>query len=248
MDLLVDIILVAVFALTVVVCASRGFIKSVWWLLRAVLSLGAAFLFGDRLGSWLMDRFMLDKFTAVAEDALKAIVKEENGVFDLSELFSSMPESFQNLLSRFGADVSSLGGTYAGAEQASVSDVSAMAADIAHPVASVVSGALGYVIAFLIAFVVISIVGWVVKLIAELPGIRRVNHLLGGIFGALCGFVYLWVICLAISAFVESGIAENESRALMELAGHSYLFRFFCGFSPLDYVNIDISGVLGTLS
>lgn len=247
MDLLVDIILISVFVLTVVVCASRGFIKSVWWLLRAVLSLGTAFLFGERLADWIMDRFMLDKFTSIAEDAVKAIAKESNGVFDLSELFSSMPENFQALLARFGADATSLGGTYAGAEHASAGDVSAMAADIAHPVASVVSGALGYVVAFLVAFVLITVVGWVVKLVAELPGIRGVNHLLGGIFGVLCGFVYLWVICLAISAFVESGIAESESRALMELAGHSHLFRFFCGFSPLDYVNIDISGVVGSL-
>lgn len=244
MDLLVDIILISVFVLTVAVCASRGFIKSVWWLLRAVLSLGSAFLFGEQLGGWIMDRFMLDKFTSIVEDAIKAIAGEQNGVFDLSELFSSMPESFQSLLSRFGADAMSLGGTYAGVEHASAGDVNAMAADIAHPVASVVSVALGYVIAFFVSFVLITVIGWVVKLVAELPGIKGMNHLLGGIFGVLCGFVYLWVICLAISAFVESGIAENESRALMELAEHSHLFRFFCGFSPLDYVNIDISGMV----
>ena len=58
MNWLVDIILVAVFVLTVAVCAKRGFVKSIWWLLRAVLSLGAALLFGRYFGEWIMDRFM----------------------------------------------------------------------------------------------------------------------------------------------------------------------------------------------
>lgn len=243
---IVDIILVSIFVLTVVVCASRGFVKSIWWLLRAVLSLGAAFLFGHNFGSWLMDRFLLEKFTDAARSSLSGIVKESNGSYDISELFESMPESFRSLLERFGADASELGSTYGASANASAGDINSMAADIATPIARVVSEALGYVAVFFAAFLIITIVGWVIRLIAELPVLRSVNHLLGGIFGVICGFIYLWVICLAISAFVESGIAENESRALRELAEKSYLFRFFCGFSPFDYINI--SKIVGAFS
>lgn len=238
MNWVIDIVLASVFILTVVVCAARGFVKSIWWLLRAVLSLGASFLFGHRFGTWLMERFILGKFTDVARASLESIVHENNGSFDISEAFSSMPESFRSLLARFGADASTLQGVYGGSSNSSASDLNALASDIATPVARVVSEALGYVAVFLIVFIVVTVLGWVVRLIAELPVLRSVNHLLGGVFGVACGFIYLWVICLAISAFVESGIAETESRALMQLAQESYLFRFFCGFSPLDYINI----------
>lgn len=246
MNWLVDIILVAVFVLTVAVCAKRGFVKSIWWLLRAVLSLGAALLFGRYFGEWIMDRFMFEKFTNVVYSSLNGIVNETNGSFDLSELFSSAPESFMSLLERFGADTEALSEKFAGSANASTIDMNNLAADIAEPVARVVSQALGHVAVFLAVFLVITIIGWVVRLIAELPVLRNVNHLLGGLFGVVCGFIYLWVICTAISAFVESGIAENESRQLMQLAQHSYIFRFFCDFSPLDYINI--SKITGFIS
>ena len=246
MNWLVDIILVSVFVLTVVVCAARGLVKSIWWLLRAVLSLGAAFLFGQRFARWLMDRFLLEKFTNLARTSLEGIVKENNGGFDIAELFESLPESFSSLLTRFGADADKLKSAYSGATAAPASDINSMAEEIATPVAGVVSNALGYVAVFFGAFLIITIVGWVIGLIAELPVLRGVNRLLGGLFGVICGFIYVWVICLAMSAFVESGIAGNDSFALKELADKSYLFRFFCGFSPFDYINI--TKIVGALS
>lgn len=246
MNWLIDIILVSVFILTVAVCARRGLVKSIWWLLRAVLSLGSAFLFGSRCGDWLLDCFIMQKFTDAAYDSISSIVHETNGAYDISELFSTMPESFGALLERFGADASKLGGTYAGASSASAMDLRALAADVASPVAHIVSRALGYVAAFLAAFIVLTIVGLVIRLIAELPVLRSVNHLFGGIFGVICGFIYLWVICMALSAVVESGIAESESQSLRQLAENSYLFRFFCNFSPLDYINITkFAGLIG---
>ncbi len=248
MNWIVDIILAAIFVLTVLVCVKRGFVKSIWSLFRAVVSVGAAFLFGRSMGEWLMNRFLFKKFTDIAYSSLSSIVHENNGSFDLSELFSSMPESFTSLLERFGADTASLSEKFAGKATASSIELNELASDIAKPVAQIVSQSLGYVIVFLSAFLVISIIGLVVKLIAELPVIRGVNHLLGGLFGVICGFIYLWVICTAIAAFVESGLAQSESRNLVQLAQQSYIFRFFCNFSPFDYINISkIAGFISTL-
>ncbi len=246
MNWIVDIVLVSVFAITVIVNAKRGFVRSIWGLLRAVLSLGASVLFGGELGDMLFERFAKQKFTDIAYDALSNMVTENNGSYNISELFSSMSDGFRSLMIRFGADIEALGADYSEAHAASTIELNNLASDIATPVAKVVSHAVGYVIVFLAVFIVITIIGWVIRLMAELPVLKGINHLLGGVFGALCGFIYLWIICIAISAWVESGIAENESRMLMQIVEGSYIFRFFCNFSPLDYVNI--ADVLNNIS
>jgi uncharacterized membrane protein required for colicin V production len=239
MNWLLDIALVSLFLIIVIIDAKRGFVKAVWGFARAIASSVLAVMFGGALGTLLYKVFILDAVTDTVYATVVPMIDLSNGAYNVAGLFERMPDGFADLLSRFGVTPESIEGLFGSITHATESNVREMAQRIAEPIADVISTVLGYVIIFLIAMIALFIVGKVVDLLSKLPVINTLNSFLGAVFGAASGFIYLLVICLLIGVFVEYGLAGESTEALSSIAQDSYIFRFFCRFSPVDFININ---------
>ena len=238
MNWLLDIILVVFFALVVFITAKRGFVKSIWSLITSVAALAAALFFGELLGSFIYDVFALDFFTGTIETALSAIIQPEAGLYNIANLFEETSEEFVNILASCGITAEEIASQYADITAATQEAFTEFARSIAAPVARTISNAIGYVAIFFVTLILMFIVGKIVNLAVKLPVLKQANGVLGALLGVIMGLIYIWIISIVISVFVETGLIGESTATLKAIAENSYIFRFFCHLSPLDYINI----------
>lgn len=236
--MIIDLILLAFFALIILIYALRGFAKSVWGIIRVGASVVAAFLFGGIVGSWLKDIFIHSAISSATREALVPMVSRLNDSFDLSDLFARLPAEFSGLLERCGADLSGLSETFGKLTSATEEEFNQLSERIAEPLADTVSKCAGYVLTFLIVSILLSIIWVVVDGITKLPVVKSVNRFLGALFGAAAGLIYLWIICLVLGLISESSAAGETLETLRSQASSSVIVQFFCAISPFDFVNI----------
>ena len=105
--------------------------------------------------------------------------------------------------------------------------------------ARLLSEILGCISVFFACFLIMLVVGIIAKSrIRKIPVFNTVNHILGFCFGIVAGVVYVWVICWIISFLVEKHLAGSSTEYVRIIAENSFIFRFFCNLSPLEYINI----------
>lgn len=236
--MVLDIALIALYFIIVIIYIKRGFIKSIWGFVRVAAAVAAAYFFGGQFGQWLNDRFILKAVTDTTTGALKPMLTQNNSSFDISELFEKIPRGFTDLIERCGADIDDLEGIFGNFDKASDADVASMAEKISQPISDTISKAAGYVAVFVGVWLIMFIIGQIVFLLSEIPGIDNVNEFLGGVLGVFVGFIYVWIICLLLSIFVENSVVTSSGEALRTITDSSYVFRILCDISPLDFINI----------
>lgn len=234
-----DILLVFIFALIVFIDSKRGFVKAAWGFVRAAASVILSLMFGGALGGLFYRIFMLDAVTNTVYSTLEPTIGLTGGSYDISAVFEGN-EQFSALLARFGVTAESLQDKFGSITNATQDTVREMAENIAAPIAETLSTVLGFVVIFVISMIALFVVGKVVDLLAKLPVIKKLNSFLGAVFGAASGFIYVWIVCLVFSMLIEYRVAGQTTDSLVLMVKDSYIFNFFCSFSPFDFIHIGL--------
>ena len=218
MKFVIDILLIAVFALLIFRGLRRGFMKSILSFGRLVLSLAITIIFGSDFSAWIDGRFInppvfnavSGKFSAIAAD----VTATANGSIDA--LVEKIPQAFRGYLDLESVDPAA--------------DINALADQWAHSVAAgiskVISLILGFILLFLITFLVLSVVIFIVKKLAQLPVIKTVDKILGVVVGVLSGVLVVIVLSAILGAVL--GIMGQK-----EIVEGSLLLRLFAGVRDL---------------
>ena len=220
MQLVIDILLVIVFALLVFRGWRRGFMKSILSLGRLILSLVITSLFGSAFAGWLDVKFInppvfeavFKKFSKIAADVTASA---EGGIDALVE---KIPNAFRGYL-----DLESVDPT---------AEINALAEEWSHTVADgisrVISLILGFILLFAISFVVLTIVIFIVGKLAKLPAIKAVDKLLGLVVGLFSGAVAVIIISIILGAIL--GLVGRG-----EVVEGSFMLRLFGGLKDLIF-------------
>ena len=214
MQLVIDILLIAIFALLVFRGWWRGFMKSILSLGRLILSLVITILFGSAFAAWLDAKFVNPPvfeavFKKFSDVAAEVTASAEGGIDALVE---KIPEAFRGYL-----DLESVDPT---------AEINALVEEWSHTVADgisrVISLILGYILLFVISFVVLTVVIFIVGKLAKLPAIKTVDKLLGLVMGVISGAVAVIIISVILSA-VLGVIGQGE------VVEASFMLRLFSG-------------------
>ena len=220
MQLVIDILLIAVFALLVFRGWWRGFIKSVLSFGRLVLSLIITILFGSTFASWLDVKFInppvfeavFKKFSKVAADVTATA---EGGIDALVE---KIPNAFRGYL-----DLESVDPT---------AEINALVEEWSHTVANgisrVISLILGFVLLFAISFIILTIVIFIVSKLAKLPLVNTVDKLLGLVVGIFSGAVGVIIISIILSAIL--GLLGQD-----DVVEGSFMLRLSAGIKDIIF-------------
>ena len=218
----IDLLILAVFVITVAVYTVRGFAKSVIGFVVMVASLLAASLLGPYLAEMFYDGFMLDVVGKAVCEAITSLYDGVVGSIDGEAIIASLPEAIKNMLSFAGADLEELS-----AQLMTSSGIDNAAETVAGPIAHFISELVAYILVFVLAFIVFKLVSKLVVRIFELPVLRTLNKLAGFLLGLLVGFLICWGIALALR--LVFGMLALDDPVFLELADPSgtYLYSFF---------------------
>lgn len=241
MSWILDVFLILLYIFVIIVCAYRGFVKSVWSTVTVIGALILAYIFGPSLSEWVYDAFVYDCVSSYTYETVESIIEEKSDGYDVSDLLETAPDEFLNLLEHCGADLEEIKSTLSSSVTVSKDELYELAGTIALPVSGTISNLIGFVSIFLGAVIIISLLGFVLRLIVKVPIIRSINSLLGAVLGVAEGFIIVWIVCLIIGLLVENGFMNTEySETLHLIANDSRLLKFFCELSPIDFINIRI--------
>ena len=119
---------------------------------------------------------------------------------NVQEVISSLPAAIVKAAQSMGVDIAAIS-EKAGSVDLSASNIAAEICDsVAKPIAVAVLKVLSFAVIFFVCDFFLQIAAKVVCKLFELPVIRSVNRVLGGVFGALKGLFVVVFACLLLDA------------------------------------------------
>ncbi len=239
MKFIFDIFLLLIIILVSTVSAKRGFVRSVWSTVAIIGSFTVAYVFGAAVGEYICKDYILKIVTDYTFEIIESLISAPEGNYNLTELFSTLPEEFALLAESCGADLGILSDRFLSSVAMSEEHVYELASSIAEPISRTISHAVGILCSFLLSLVVFAIIGFAVRIIAKLPIVKTLDGVLGLAFGFLKGIIIVCMLCVVAAIFIESEFMNgNVGVYFRALTENSYIFRLFCAYSPIDFINV----------
>ena len=218
--IVLDVIFAVVGVLTIVLCAKKGFFKTLMGFLRLLLAIVAAYLFGGKLATFIADKFMAEPIRNSVYNKIEAMYQSAAESFDAQKILSSFPKFLMNDSMR--EQIGSMDET---GEELVVSATDS----ISGVLTKIASSAVGYLIVFLVALLVLFLVSLIIgALIKKLFLLRTVDCILGGVVGALLAWIILFVGASIVKFFWGSEDFYTQS-VIVKFLGNTSLpeqFKF----------------------
>ncbi len=227
MNIVIDIILAAIIGLFVIYGLRKGFVTAVMNLASFLIAGICAVIFSTRIADRLYDGFFLSRISSFIE---KSIGDSAAGK-SISELFSTKPQFFVDILNRYST-FSEVEGFYNSGKTVSLSDICDF---MAAPFAGTVSNVLAFVLVFLAVYIILSIIAFLLNRICHLPILRSANRLLGLLLGAAGGVCLAWVISLAFVNLIPWLSATFPKTITEDLTDKTVLLKWLYNFNPLTF-------------
>ena len=226
MSIILDVILIAIFAAYVIFAAKKGFIRSLLELVAAVLSLFLAFqlspVFAQATYDGFVEKAMVEALSEQIDEKFDtmSVAEQTNAVID------AMPDFAVSLASSAGVDIDNIKAQIT-TEKFDPSNIAQSVVDnIAEPI---VIGALTILMFIILAILLLfglKIVAILISKMFEDSVVGSMNTGLGAGLGAIKGAIVLVFICTVLRLVFSNGDSE------LSLAVND---SFVVGL--LDYVN-----------
>lgn len=206
LPLVVDGILILIFAACIFEGRRKGFIKMVLSVIAVIISIGVAHTLSVPVAAWANESFAKEGVSQYIEEQLGGMLETEN-VQD-SENGEMLPEELKSFIEKYGI---SLDGIF---EDASVKENieqtgEKIAERILDAVLLPVLETLCFIIIYIICSSLLSILVSVVGSLFKLPIINGINKALGGVLGAVKGLAVISVLSV-LAVFAAGIVPENE--------------------------------------
>lgn len=209
MGYVVDFIIVVI-ALSVVINAwKKGFIKSIAGLVTGVVSFIVAYAFTPMLGNYIYNNFALETLSGGIAKTIGSLSRTQAGTFDLSAMYSEMPDALKQIIDRYSVDEGKLGELCAGVTDGTEKTVEKLSEYIAAPIADTLSSAVAFIGIFIGALIVLNLVIFLIDLIFKLPVLNGTNKTLGLLFGVGEALI-LAVLISSVAASVITALGSVD--------------------------------------
>lgn len=232
MFIILDVVLVAIFALMVFLAVKKGFLKSLLDFVAVILAFVLAFSLSSPVAELLYDSVVEDIIISsveaqIDEDNFDASIAAEEVKTALKEL----PESLVSLASAVGVDFDDIIDDVDFDKVNPSDSVNTLVRKIAAPIAIKILTAVSFLLLAVIFLIVFKVLALLISKIAKLPLIGEADKILGGILGGLKGILILGFICTLIYGFFSSGDSEFS-----EMVNDSLIIGLFENFtSPFKF-------------
>ena len=237
MSLVFDLVILAVCVTAIVLGAKRGFIKSVMGVCTLIAALCLAYAFTPTLAGYIRTSAPLVNISESIGDTIKSLSRTEEGGYNLEKMFDDMPDAFQQILHRYGADEHELAGEIVTEEAATEAVVDALAKDIADPVVNVISRVVAFLAIFVAAVVVLKLLTLLLDLLFQLPVLKTANTMLGLVVGIVIAFFWIMVLCPLSITLIRALSSISPDLFNESVIENSVILSIFENNNIGDYLN-----------
>lgn len=227
MSIILDVILVTIFAAFVFTAAKKGFMRTLLELLAVIVALALSYQFSPVVAQATYDEIVEKSLVEVVETQIDETVNVSSVTTQAEVLLDSIPGFMASFASSAGVDLDEIK-TQISSEKFSSANLAIELVDkIAKPIAV---GALTAIFFLLLSVVLIFVLKWIAGLLAKLfklPLIGTVNKVLGGVLGACKGVLVIVFICTFLDILFANGDSE-----ISDMVNNSYVVGLLDNINP----------------
>lgn len=227
MSIILDVILVTIFAAFVFTAAKKGFMRTLLELLAVIVALALSYQFSPVVAQATYDEIVEKSLVEAVETQIDETVNVSSVTTQAEVLLDSIPGFMASFASSAGVDLDEIK-TQISSEKFSSANLAIELVDkIAKPIAV---GALTAIFFLLLSVVLIFVLKWIAGLLAKLfklPLIGTVNKVLGGVLGACKGVLVIVFICTFLDIIFANGDGE-----ISDMVNNSYVVGLLDNINP----------------
>ena len=206
---IVDWIILAVIAVSVIYGLHRGFINGVLSLAALMASAALAFMLSGDLAAWLQQNKTLVDTLIYYTDAGSRINNLDLSLLPVSQVTQSALEQIlrsANLPSAF--ETAFISGFSSAAGTTNIAQL------LSQTIVSVSLSILSFLICFFIAYVVCTFLIHLISYVFELPVLRHLDSLAGGVFGLVRGVLFTFILFAIVPIILAVVPVDFVSEAI----------------------------------
>ena len=203
MSLILDVIIIAVFVITLVWSVKRGFIKAMTGLISFVAALVVAMWLSAPVAAWAYDTVVAPSVHTALEQAQTDV--DQSAAVSADAVLEGMPDGVRAILSSIG--ISS--GEELTAKLSPNSDgalIDRVVTDVIEPTATALLRMVAILVLFLLTSIVVSLLMKVVDKVFKLPLLKGINRTLGFIPGVLNGVIAVLITATILQLLCTLGV------------------------------------------
>ncbi len=216
MTIILDVILIGIFAAFVFFAAKKGFVLTLLELVAVVAALVLAYQFSPVVAQGAYDGVVKESMISTIEEQIDENFDTATSAKKAEVTLEALPDFVVSLASSAGVDVNEIKTQISSEKLSSENIATELVEKVAEPI---VIGALTIVAFIVLAIVLLIALKFAAKLISKLfkiPLVDGVNKALGGVLGACKGILVLVFICTILNFAFSGGdgefsVAVNES-------------------------------------
>lgn len=214
MNIVFDIVLIALFGFLAIRGYFKGFMKTVLGFGRLILAIIITLIFGSSFSGWIDATFVNPPIYEAVRGKIADMASTATG--NMEAFLADITESYGNFI-----DTSSLQ-TGAGVDGL----VDSVSQSISGAISMVVSTIIGYILLFVIAFVVLTVVIFLVSKFAKLPVIHGFDKVLGLLVGVVSGLVAVSILGTVLYALTTLFTPAEEVGGVLKFVHDLNFFGF----------------------
>lgn len=208
MSIVLDVILVVIFAAFVLTAAKKGFVKTLLELVAVAAALILSYQLSPVVAQGAYDGFVKESMITSIEEQIDENFNTSTAAKKAEVTLDALPDFMVSLASSAGVEINDIKAKIASEKFSSQNIATELVEKVAEPI---VIGAMTIVIFMILAIVLIFALKFVAHLISKLfdvPLIGTANKILGGVLGACKGVIVLLFLCTILDFLFAKGDGE----------------------------------------
>ena len=208
LQIISDVLLVLIMALSVFWGIKRGFVKSFFKSIKLILVILVTIIIGSMVASVCQNTFVDGMIEGKISNKLVAQAQQGEEL-DFETIKNGVPGIVKNIV-----PMDEIEEYHAGLSGDNVEVAQAVGEKIENVLISIISNVVGYVLAFIISFILCTVLIFLLDKFFELPVLNGLNRIAGIIWGVACGYLsastIAWIIALAFGRGFVNGTVVTD--------------------------------------
>jgi uncharacterized membrane protein required for colicin V production len=225
MNYILDVIIVTVLLLFVLFGAKKGIIRSLGEFVGAIVAAIVSSAIGAKVAEAIYNSFFRQSVITKINSALAV----NSG--DATDYFSSLPDFVVSWLNNSGITEQSVSDAMNSGSKTAASAVESVISPLLIGVIKV----FAIIVVFMLLMIIIKILLKIIAGLFELPVLKQIDGIFGGVFGFLVGAIVIWVVLGAIQFFkpmMSQSVREKVNTAI----DNSVIYELVEDSNPFEWI------------
>lgn len=227
MNIILDVILIAIFAAFVFAAAKKGFMLSLLELVAVIAALALSYQFSPVVAQAAYDSVVEESLIETVEAQIDENINIESTAKQAEVILDAIPDFMESFASSVGVEIEEVKTQISLEKFSSENLATELVQKVAQPIAVSV---LTVIFFLLLASILMFVLKWLAKILSKLfklPIIGTANKVLGGVLGACKGIIVIVFICTVLNVLFAGG--NNE---IADAVNNSYVANLLENVNP----------------